>query len=97
MLQSKIGLIGWIFAAGCSVTFASGAAADDVIIKRFNRGDAAAAVGIADASEDVELYGPQALTSDGNATASPPDRSMLGSGNATVSLTGELVVFVNLY
>jgi len=66
MLQSKIGLIGWIFAAGCSVTFASGAAADDVIIKRFNRGDAAAAVGIADASEDVELYGPQALTSDGN-------------------------------
>ena len=36
----------------------------DVIVKRFTSGDAANAVGIVDASEDTELAGPQALTSD---------------------------------
>jgi hypothetical protein len=40
------------------------AAADDIIIKRFSGGDSATSVGIADASEDVELTGPQALTAD---------------------------------
>jgi hypothetical protein len=45
----------------------SGAAmADDVVIKRFSDGDSATSVGIADASEDVELFGPQALTADGS-------------------------------
>jgi hypothetical protein len=36
----------------------------DVIVKRFTSGDAGNAVGIVDASEDTELAGPQALTSD---------------------------------
>jgi hypothetical protein len=40
------------------------AAADDIIIKRFSGGDSGTSVGIADASEDVELTGPQALTID---------------------------------
>jgi hypothetical protein len=40
------------------------AAADQTIVKRFTDGDSANSVGIAEASEDVEVYGPQALTSD---------------------------------
>src|SRR3981081_4505757 len=38
--------------------------AEDVVVKRFTGGDSANSVGIADASEDVELAGPQALTVD---------------------------------
>jgi hypothetical protein len=38
--------------------------AKDVIVKRFTSGDSGNAVGIVDASEDTELAGPQALTSD---------------------------------
>jgi hypothetical protein len=41
-----------------------GASADDLIVKRFGDGNSPGAVGIADASEDVELAGPQALTTD---------------------------------
>ena len=37
------------------------AAAGDVIVNRFSGGETSNAVGIADASEDVELAGPQAL------------------------------------
>jgi hypothetical protein len=40
------------------------AAADDVVVKRFGGGNAADTVGLADASEDVEMIGPQALAAD---------------------------------
>ena len=40
------------------------AVADDVVIKRFEGGNSDSMVGIADAGEDVELSGPQALTTD---------------------------------
>ncbi|WP_409411258.1 hypothetical protein [Bradyrhizobium sp. AUGA SZCCT0182] len=53
--------------AAAAITLAScSASADDLIVKRFTSGNSADAVGIADASEDVELYGPQALTADSN-------------------------------
>jgi hypothetical protein len=52
------------FAGVLSVIPPGAAAADDVVIKRFDGGDSANSVGIADASEDVELAGPQALTAD---------------------------------
>lgn len=42
----------------------SSASADDLVVKRFSGGNSGDAVGIADAGEDVELTGPQALTSD---------------------------------
>src|SRR3954468_13378388 len=41
-----------------------GVLADDLIIKSFRVGNSADSVGIADATEDVELAGPQALTAD---------------------------------
>jgi hypothetical protein len=47
-----------------SVVSVGTAAADDLVIKSFAGGDAPDKVGIADASEDVELFGPQALTTD---------------------------------
>jgi hypothetical protein len=40
------------------------ATAQDTIVKRFGGGNSADAVGIAEPSEDVELVGPQALTTD---------------------------------
>ena len=43
-----------------------GAAAQDVVVKRFVGGSGVDAVGIIDASEDVELTGPQALTTGEN-------------------------------
>jgi hypothetical protein len=46
------------------VSISGVAAADDIVIKRFTGGDSTTSVGIADASEDVELTGPQALTAD---------------------------------
>jgi hypothetical protein len=54
-----------LFCAGICFALPAGlAAADDLIVKRFDAGDAATSVGIADASQDVELMGPQALTAD---------------------------------
>jgi hypothetical protein len=62
MLRKK-----WLFRmiiAGCTVSCAPAAMAADTLVRQFNAGDAATAVGIAPAVEDVELTGPQALTSD---------------------------------
>ena len=62
MLRKK-----WLFRmiiAGCAVSCAPAAMAADTLVRQFNAGDAATAVGIAPAVEDVELTGPQALTSD---------------------------------
>jgi hypothetical protein len=59
-------------AFACALALASllphAAMADDIVIKRFSGGDSSTSVGLADASEDVELAGPQALTTgpDGN-------------------------------
>src|SRR5438067_1473068 len=44
----------------------AGAAAQDVVVKRFIGGSGMHAVGIIDASEDVEITGPQALTTGEN-------------------------------
>lgn len=49
---------GW----GC---ISAAAAADDTVVRRFSAGSSPVAVGIAPASEDVEMIGPQALTTDG--------------------------------
>ena len=55
-------------AAAVVVLLSDVAAADDVVVKRFSGGDSANSVGIGEPSEDVELTGPQALTTgaDGN-------------------------------
>ena len=50
--------------AGCAASCAQTVFAADTLVRQFNAGDSAAAVGIAPAVEDVELTGPQALTSD---------------------------------
>src|SRR6476646_7502359 len=50
--------------AVCAVSCAPAALAADTLVRQFNAGDTATAVGIAPAVEDVELTGPQALTSD---------------------------------
>jgi hypothetical protein len=44
--------------------FAKAAIADDVVVRKFSSGSTSTTVGIVDGSEDVELAGPQALTSD---------------------------------
>src|SRR5215470_18706930 len=62
MLRRKR-LLGTIMVAW-TTAFAGGAAADDTVVREFSVGTAATAVGIAPAEEDVELNGPQALTSD---------------------------------
>ncbi|WP_426425245.1 hypothetical protein [Bradyrhizobium genosp. A] len=61
-------LLGFACGAGALVIAMGAACAEDLVIKRFGGGNSADAVGIADASEDVELTGPQALTtgSDGD-------------------------------
>jgi hypothetical protein len=68
MLLSRNGLSAVAFATALAALLPRAAAADDVVVKRFASGDSANSVGIADASEDVELAGPQALTvgTDGN-------------------------------
>jgi hypothetical protein len=66
MLQCDRRWVSWIWMAGLAVSMSGPATADDVVVKRFTGGDSSNSVGIADASEDVELAGPQALTSDGN-------------------------------
>ena len=54
----------WTIALGCAAASVEAASADDVVVRRFSSGSTATTVGIVDASEDVELAGPQALTSD---------------------------------
>ena len=49
---------------GCAALSAQGALAADTVVRQFSAGATATTVGIAPASEDVELTGPQALTSD---------------------------------
>lgn len=51
-------LIGW------AASFAGTAAAEDTVVRQFSIGTTSTTVGIAAAGEDVELTGPQALTSD---------------------------------
>ena len=55
----------WTVALGCALSCGQAAFADDVVIRKFSNGTTATTVGIVDASEDVELAGPQALTMDG--------------------------------
>jgi hypothetical protein len=50
--------------AGSAACLMGAAAAEDAVVREFPVGTAAATVGIAPAGEDVELTGPQALTSD---------------------------------
>src|SRR4051812_28358483 len=66
MSQSHRRWASWIWTVSFAVSISGVAAADDIVIKRFSGGDSATSVGIADASEDVELTGPQALTADAN-------------------------------
>src|SRR5262249_8122415 len=54
----------WVFIAGVGI-FATGAHAEDTVVRSFAGGSAASMVGIVPAGEDVELAGPQALSADG--------------------------------
>ena len=49
---------------GWAASFAGAAAAADTVVRQFSIGSTSTTVGIAAAGEDVELTGPQALTSD---------------------------------
>ena len=62
MLLSRNRLSAIAFATAFAAFLPNAAAAEDVVVKRFASGNSANSVGIADASEDVELAGPQALT-----------------------------------
>ena len=64
MLKSRNCFLAVAYAAIVVFGTSIGAAADDLTVRRFDSGDAPDKVGIADASEDVELFGPQALTTD---------------------------------
>src|SRR3954464_750446 len=54
----------WSVMIGWAASFTGAAVAMDTVVRQFSVGATAAAVGIAAAGEDVELAGPQALTSD---------------------------------
>lgn len=56
--------LAWTIALGCAAAGVEAASADDVVVRAFSSGSTATTVGIVDASEDVELAGPQALASD---------------------------------
>jgi hypothetical protein len=64
MLQSPNGLSVFALAVLLATSLSRAAGADDVVVKRFESGNSAASVGIADAGLDIELTGPQALTTD---------------------------------
>ena len=66
MLQSRNCVRALAYAVVVLLWTGAVATADDTVVKRFGSGNAADAVGIADATEDVELFGPQALTSGTN-------------------------------
>ena len=54
----------WTIMMGWAASFAGAAAAADTVVRQFSIGTTSTTVGIAAAGEDVELTGPQALTSD---------------------------------
>ncbi|SDD17696.1 hypothetical protein SAMN05216337_1008146 [Bradyrhizobium brasilense] len=54
----------WLSIVGAAIA-ATGARADDAVVRSFTGGSAASMVGIVAASQDVELAGPQALSADG--------------------------------
>jgi hypothetical protein len=57
----------WLFRAvviGWAASLAGTAAAEDTVVRQFSVGTTSTTIGIAPAVEDVELTGPQALTSD---------------------------------
>jgi hypothetical protein len=57
----------WLLQAiilGCAVSLTTAASAEDTLVRQFSVGSSATTVGIGAAAEDVELTGPQALTSD---------------------------------
>jgi hypothetical protein len=54
----------WLGLAVCLSALTGTAQAADFVIRQFTNGTGANAVGIVDASEDVDITGPQALTSD---------------------------------
>jgi hypothetical protein len=56
----------WTIALTWAAACVQAALADDAVVRKFSAGSTATDVGIVDAGEDVELAGPQALTSDGN-------------------------------
>src|SRR6516164_9278651 len=62
MLQSRRWVLSFVVLTALALPGA--ASADDTIVRRFGGGNSPNAVGISDASEDVELIGPQALTTD---------------------------------
>ena len=49
---------------GWAASFAGAAVAEDAVVRQFSVGTTSTTVGVAAAGEDVELTGPQALTSD---------------------------------
>jgi hypothetical protein len=64
MSQLRNWLLAFAYAAAFTASAVTVACASDVVIRRFGEGDSPNAVGIADASEDVPIFGPQALTID---------------------------------
>jgi hypothetical protein len=56
--------LSWTITAGWALFLMGSAAAQDAVVRQFSIGTSASTVGIAPAGEDVELTGPQALTSD---------------------------------
>jgi hypothetical protein len=64
MSPLKLGLGGFIAVVLSSGTCLHSVWADDVVVRRFDAGYGSNNVGIVDASEDTEIDGPQALTSD---------------------------------
>jgi hypothetical protein len=59
MTRSKSTILGILLAGTCVLTPAL--AANDIVLRRFNSGAGADAVGMIDASEDTEVAGPQAI------------------------------------
>src|SRR5262245_25625676 len=53
-----------LLSAACLVATAGTTLAADLVVRQFGNGDGGNSVGIADASQDVEVTGPQALTAD---------------------------------
>src|SRR5262245_47504317 len=67
MLRQRV----WKFcllSAACLIATVGTACAADFVVRQFSNGDGSTSVGIADASQDVEVTGPQALTADEEGT-----------------------------
>ena len=72
----------WTVMMGWVASFAGAAAAADTVVRQFSIGTTSTTVGIAAAGEDVELTGPQALTSDVQATCLCSIRSTAASSSS---------------